>query len=346
MKKLLLLFIAASLTSFAQITISGNDVLNIFAVGNSTTIHQDTLQSMVDIGSPGGGNNWDFTGLQTNLTVDIESVDPASTPFSGNFSGADFCVYNTLNYQGFDAESWTYSSVNGFVDNMGSAITVSLLPGFSILLENDPDRHTFQNPTSYNSQWMQTYTSTTTITGFPPTVTTVSLNAIVDAYGTMTLPGGASYNALRIREETTISANTSVGYTFVTTSGAQVNVEADGSNPPNSGTITVNSTSYNSAIILSVEQINGLPQNFNLTQNYPNPFNPSTKIEYSIPKESMVQLKVYDILGKEVATLVNEEQAAGSYRADFSGANLSSGIYIAKLQTGNFTKTIKMTLMK
>jgi serine protease len=61
---------------------------------------------------------------------------------------------------------------------------------------------------------------------------------------------------------------------------------------------------------------------------------------------SFVYLKVYDLLGNEVATLVNEEQSAGSYRADFSGAGLSSGMYIAKLQAGNYTKTIKMTLMK
>jgi len=96
----------------------------------------------------------------------------------------------------------------------------------------------------------------------------------------------------------------------------------------------------------AVEQVSGLPQNFNLSQNYPNPFNPSTKIEYSIPQASFVQLKVYDILGNEVATLVSEEQSAGSYRADFSGAGLSSGMYIAKLQAGNYTKTIKMTLLK
>ena len=89
-----------------------------------------------------------------------------------------------------------------------------------------------------------------------------------------------------------------------------------------------------------------VPDNFNLSQNYPNPFNPSTKIEYSITEASFVQLKVYDILGNEVAELVNEEQTAGTYRADFSGENLSSGLYIAKLQADNFTKTIKMSLLK
>ena len=98
---------------------------------------------------------------------------------------------------------------------------------------------------------------------------------------------------------------------------------------------------------LTLQEISSeIPDNFNLSQNYPNPFNPSTKIEYSIPEASFVQLKVYDILGNEVAELVNEEQSAGTYRADFTADNLASGFYVAKLKAGNFTKTIKMTLMK
>jgi hypothetical protein len=249
-------------------------------------------------------------------------------------------------YQGFQAEIWTYSSVNGFVDDMGSATTSSALPGFVITLENDPDRHTFQNPTTFGDQWMQTYTQTLTITGVPPNSSTVSLNANVDAYGTMTLPGGGSYDALRIREEVTVSGITSVSYSFVTRSGAQVNLPAVLSNPPTSGTIDVESTSYNLAIISSVEQIDAMPQEYNLSQNYPNPFNPTTNIEYSIPQESFVELKVYDILGNEVAELVNEVQSAGTYRADFNGEGLASGLYIARIKAGNFTQSIKMSLLK
>lgn len=96
----------------------------------------------------------------------------------------------------------------------------------------------------------------------------------------------------------------------------------------------------------AVEQISGLPKDFSLSQNYPNPFNPTTNIEYTIPEASFVQLKVYDILGNEVATLVNEEQSAGTYRADFIANNLASGLYIAKLQAGNYSQTIKMSLLK
>ena len=97
----------------------------------------------------------------------------------------------------------------------------------------------------------------------------------------------------------------------------------------------------------SVQEISSkIPENFDMKQNYPNPFNPSTKIEYNIPEASFVRLKVYDILGNEVAELVNEEQTTGTYRADFTADNLASGFYVAQLIAGDFSKTIKMTLMK
>jgi len=88
------------------------------------------------------------------------------------------------------------------------------------------------------------------------------------------------------------------------------------------------------------------PTSYELLQNYPNPFNPSTKIEYSIPEESFVELKVYNLIGQEIVTLVNEYQKAGTYRADFNAEGMQSGIYIAKLMANGFTQSVKMTLLK
>ena len=99
-------------------------------------------------------------------------------------------------------------------------------------------------------------------------------------------------------------------------------------------------------IILGVKELPGLPTDYVLQQNFPNPFNPSTKIQYSIPKESFVTLKVYDVLGREVASLVNEVQKAGNFEADFNGSELSSGVYFYRLQAGEFVSVQKMTLMK
>jgi plastocyanin len=85
---------------------------------------------------------------------------------------------------------------------------------------------------------------------------------------------------------------------------------------------------------------------FDLKQNYPNPFNPTTTIHYIIPERSFVELRVYDVIGNEVKTLVNEEKPAGSYEVKFSASQLSSGIYFYKLITGAFVETKKMILLR
>ncbi|MDZ7766498.1 MAG: T9SS type A sorting domain-containing protein [Melioribacteraceae bacterium] len=85
---------------------------------------------------------------------------------------------------------------------------------------------------------------------------------------------------------------------------------------------------------------------YSLEQNYPNPFNPTTVINYSVPLESKVKLIVYDVLGKEIAKLVNEEKSAGSYKVEFDASSLSSGIYFYTLTAGNFSETRKMMLLK
>ncbi len=100
------------------------------------------------------------------------------------------------------------------------------------------------------------------------------------------------------------------------------------------------------------DEITTMPSKFSLEQNYPNPFNPSTTIKYLVPNLSApnstinVVLKVYDILGREVQTLVNKEQKPGSYEVTFDASKLTSGVYFAKIRSGNFTKTISMMLIK
>jgi flagellar hook assembly protein FlgD len=83
-----------------------------------------------------------------------------------------------------------------------------------------------------------------------------------------------------------------------------------------------------------------------LEQNYPNPFNPSTNIRYQIKNNTNVILKIYDISGKEIITLVNEKQNSGTYEVTFDGSELSSGVYYYKLTTGDFSVTKKMILIK
>ena len=111
----------------------------------------------------------------------------------------------------------------------------------------------------------------------------------------------------------------------------------------NNVTVVVDSVS-----LTSIEDITGetIITNYELSQNYPNPFNPTTNIQFAIPQSSFTTLKVYSILGQEVATLINEQKSSGVYEVSFDGLNLSSGTYIYKLQAGDFVQTKKMILLK
>lgn len=136
-----------------------------------------------------------------------------------------------------------------------------------------------------------------------------------------------------------------------------------GGNPPwfgtdvrallnNSGTLLVGSygKSIYSALfnqIIGVKQISSvIPDNFKLYQNYPNPFNPTTNIKYQVPANTLVNLKIYDITGKEIMTLVNEKQSPGEYNVTFNAGNLNSGVYFYRLIAGNFNETKKLILVK
>jgi hypothetical protein len=99
---------------------------------------------------------------------------------------------------------------------------------------------------------------------------------------------------------------------------------------------------YSNEINVEVE----LPLEYALEQNYPNPFNPSTKISYSIPEDGFVKLVVYNLLGEEVATVVNSFQKADRYEVNFNASGMSSGIYVYKIESSNFSASRKLVLMK
>jgi len=104
---------------------------------------------------------------------------------------------------------------------------------------------------------------------------------------------------------------------------------------------------YENTGIVDVESIsNDIPSEFSLSQNYPNPFNPSTIIRFSMPEESFVTIKVFNTLGEELTTLINENIIAGNYEVGFDASALPGGIYFYKLQSGIFVMTKKMVLLK
>jgi len=114
----------------------------------------------------------------------------------------------------------------------------------------------------------------------------------------------------------------------------------------------INGTEFGE-LVTSIDHGNISPSAFSLSQNYPNPFNPSTKIKFTIPfvtlsgvEGSSTTLKIYDVLGNEVATLINEEKPAGGYEVEFDATGITSGIYFYQLIAGSFVQSKKMLLMK
>jgi len=355
MKYLITIFLLFSLCTFAQITITSADINAQYSPGNSTTFRTDTIVNSVDIGQL-GSTIWDFSFLTPNPVYDImvTAVDPATTPYHGSYPGSNLASLSQMDFMGITADVYSYLSVNGSFNSHGNVIDADTI----LFTEtSDPVEPQATFPFTYNSMiaYNGVRTSVMEITGFPPhtTMTTVIDTSKVDAYGPMTLPGGITVDALRIREDEIeifqgppMIYERHVSYTFIAKNGASVNVPSDTVQSTSGVINNTASISWNMGLSTDVKIDETLPSDYSLRQNYPNPFNPSTSIEYSIPEESFVELKVYDILGTEVATLVSDQRAAGVYKADFSGNGLASGFYIARITAGKFTDTIKMTLLR
>jgi hypothetical protein len=145
-----------------------------------------------------------------------------------------------------------------------------------------------------------------------------------------------------------VSADTFVQFSLITKEGYFADIAPKDKNA-NGGTISITGLSY-STVITTPAGIAGqgstLPSGPFLDQNYPNPFNPSTVISYQLSAVSPVTLSVYDVLGKEVATLVDGVQSAGSHTVRFDGSSLRSGVYFYRIQAGAFSETKKLLLIR
>ncbi len=174
------------------------------------------------------------------------------------------------------------------------------------------------------------------ITGVVVTAESKDLNensfAITGSDGSFEIVG------LGIGDYTLISEK--YGYTTVIKEGGLIDYSK------NSFVSTVDIIMNSSSSVTDVYENINIPTEFNLSQNYPNPFNPETNIAYQVSLPSNVQLKVYDVLGREVAILVDEFKPSGSYNVKFDGSSLASGIYYCKMISGNYLKVIKMILLR
>lgn len=342
-KALFAAFLAVALLQFgfsdgnAQITIDNSYKLRVNE--GYTSVAVDT--NGINEGNSGANQVWNFANLtEISTPVSVTYHAPSSGSGSSNFPGA------TLS-QEIDG-SWSYIKDEGNAYFSMGMYTKDMLRTFS------DEQKLMQFPFSYNSSFNDTYKSLTSAEELE-IYSHGTTNVVADAWGTLTLPSGTYNNALRIK---TVTNNTD---TMVTSGGSFVfgstttsySWYVSGIKVPVFGItyivgdfFSTKAVSYVTQFSTSIQQNTQTAESYKLEQNYPNPFNPSTSINFSIPKSGFATLKVYDILGKEVATLVNGNLNAGSYSAEFNASNLTSGVYFYKLETEGFTSVKKMSLVK
>ncbi len=348
-----LLALLIAQTGYGQITIQETDVAQFWVANTTIKLYSDTSR-YVNVGKTGGSNVYDFSTLGFPDSEKYTLYPSSQIPQLAVRFNPSSLVW------GASIQSIVSSPVYQFTDTSFSELaSVSIYP--------DSQMYTYemipllQFPASYNLQWSRpsgvaseifdstyvhnTLTYLSTVNGGPK-------NYTVDGYGTLMVKG-QSYQCLRVKELDSASTDY-YRFSYFTKEGVSIFIDSD-QNQSDTGRVKVVDVYFLHAtgVATLVSNKEPTPENFSIMQNYPNPFNPLTVINYEIPQLSNVTLVIYDILGRQVESLVNEEKAPGKYQATFDASGLPSGVYFYRLsagsltgQAGTFTQVKKMILMK
>ena len=347
----------------AQITLTYSDLQAATADGVSLTNNEDTLTTSLNIGST-GASSWNFTGLTSHVKTSVNYINPVPTPFYPTYPTANVGEKMTINYGGTSVDMYMYMAVNteGF-HLLGMSYSLIISPAMTQGFRNtksSPD-YSIKVPLALGTTWDESNFDTTQglFNGIPVNTEydNYSKTFTVDAYGSATWPDGKTYQVLRLKTDSKrttkfspagpLSYSRKISYSFISKEGLSVEVTANDTTSPSSGSIQLGGrVNWTTNGATGVNETNYTANDFKINQNYPNPFNPSTVISYQIPNESKVNIKVFDLMGKEVAALVNEVKPAGAYSVTFNASNLPSGVYIYKLTAGHFMQSNKMILIK
>lgn len=265
-----------------------------------------------------GGANWTYSWLPNSM-FDIHMYNSTT----GIVCGSGGFIYKTTN----SGVNWTQRYINASVDLHSMAF---LNASTGVMVGNEG--YIFTTTNGGNTWKQQDSSHTTTGTLYKVSYPTSDRITAVGSSGVIitSIDGGINWT---LQESGT--SNSLYGVHFRDANhGCVVGESGIILTTSNGGSVSVNK--------ISTE----VPDKFSLSQNYPNPFNPTTTIKFQIKDTRFVTLKVYDMMGKEVATLVNEKLKTGIYESKFNGGNLTSEIYFYKLQAGNYIETKKMILIK
>jgi hypothetical protein len=338
----------------AQIVLTQSDASAILAAGKTYDSHVDTSRASVNIGSASSSaQTWNFAARNYGSSYTETYINPTSTPFTGLFPSANVGTYTKDSSSAGKLETYTYGQlINTDYLSVGSVTRASGTAHDTTMVDSlKPAQSVIKLPLQYNMSW--SYKSLPQITSFVlgyATKSTRSVDNAVDAFGTVSVPG-KTFDALRLKSteidtiQTIIAGivystqvNTFTSYVWLAKDGSSASVSVSGSEVsyslPSSGATSVEHIAFDG------------PSTFSLEQNYPNPFNPSTNIEFEIQDGGRTTLSVFNILGQEVATLVDRYMPAGRYRVTFNANDLPSGPYIYSVQSGGTRTARKIMLVK
>jgi len=299
--------------------------------------NQGVTDDNVPSGTPFNANNLGAELLQKGFTFMGYSEDLPSVGYTGASSGSYKRKHNPW-------VNWQDATTNGIPSSLNVPLTdfpsdYSTLPTVSFVIPNqNNDMHDgsvstgdswLQNNLDGYIQWAKTNNSLFILTTDEDDGS--SSNRIATLFvGQMVKKGSYNIHINHLNVLRTIEEMYGLNYAGSSNDSSAISSE-----------YWLNATDVNPN-----NDKSGVPSNYRLLQNYPNPFNPSTNIKYDLPKEGLVTLRVYDILGKEVKTLVNEFERAGTYKITFNASDLPSGIYFYRLSSKNFNQVKKFILLK
>jgi len=328
--------------TFAQISVTQDEFIKIFNPG-SFHYYANGTQLQYNIGKTGGPNIYDFSSINlSNLNIsnnylvdNIPELKVRYEPSSITIGETPQTIENNPVFfvKGDSVFVLGIASVNPEY-RFRHYRPYELLGKFPITYGNTFSQLITEYDTTFNSSWqVVNYSSSSS-----NEITTI------DGFGTLKLSIG-NFDCIRVKKDH--SGYGDKEFMYLTKEGIFVLAGMVAATEPDTGVVTMDGAQillHPSIVDVNEEKI--IPGKFLLEQNYPNPFNPITTISYQIPTTTFVTLKIYDLLGNEVASLVNEQKSSGEYEVNFYASNLSSGIYFYQLKAGTFVQNRKMLLLK
>lgn len=361
------LFFVVAITGKAQIAITSTDVAKLYQEGKYQ-IHRAAENIAVNIGAPSASAQsftFSFTpkqsvafynvGVKFNLPPYSEFLDAThATSFSIPLQISPETTFTTTVFEFMKITNDSFMSIGAAIRQQWSPAQFPI-PADTIIYDHStevlfalPIVHGFSK-TVIDTVYDFIHSGLYSIT---------KKTDAVDGFGTLTIPQG-SFPVLRIStliveahyaapSPDPVSIDSTFSVSFMSTQGVLVGINVMKGQPMNGETIAEEiSTAIVSNSPTGVSSDRSLmATEYRLDQNFPNPFNPATTITFSLPQSGLTTLKVFDILGKEVRTVVNEHRSAGSYTVPFNASELPSGVYFYTLRSGNYTQTKKMMLTK